>query len=68
MMAYPGMHENEAKETDDSADEEYMEKLGSCDSDMISECCGTSTVKDFKTVNVTYADNSAYNKTQIRGV
>ncbi len=47
----------------ESDNEEYTEELGECASDMISECCGTTTVKDRPAVTDedARAANRAYN-------
>jgi hypothetical protein len=62
------MSDNEKYEGPESPGEEKQEAVFDVPSENLSEFFGTSTVKDFPTIDVVYADNSAYNKTQTRGV
>ena len=67
-MTYNAMTQKCSSNAAQSTDEDFEEKLGACDPADISECCGTSTVKNFPTIDTLYADNGAFNKMQTRGV
>ena len=62
------MSDNESGEAAELPSEEKQEAVFDVPSYNLSEFFGVDTVKDFPTITVVHVDNSAFNKTQTRGV